>query len=189
MAFARAYNRWMPSQGIAIALVSVCALASCGSGGAGSDCRSSADCGDGLGCSGAGDPQVCGIAPREACATDLDCSPTNDRCHAIFDSCSFDGIGSECRAACTADLDCGGAGVFRCDAGACIAITCDQGFSCGAREVCDVTRITSNTPIYDRHHGCFAVTCSTDAECGDGFCVNGSCQDALGTCVEPMLVP
>jgi hypothetical protein len=43
--------------------------------------------------------------------------------------------------------------------------------------------------VHMRTHGCFDITCSSDAGCGSRFCVNGVCQDAVGTCQKPMLVP
>jgi hypothetical protein len=160
-------------------------LTACGSGGTGSDCRLKADCASNLFCSGPNDGPVCGIAPREGCESDATCNA--QRCSAISDSCSADGVGSECREACTGDTQCEQG--FRCDAGACVAILCNAGYTCPARQVCDPSRITASTPIYDRHHGCFDVTCTLDADCGERFCVNGICQDGPGACAEPMLVP
>lgn len=157
-----------------------------GGGGVGDHCRSSADCDEALDCAGADDAPVCGIAPREECSDDNGCSG-GSVCHAIFDSCSADSIGSHCEVPCTGDPECGPD--FVCDAGHCVAQQCDAGFACEDREVCDPGRIGATAPVFDRHHGCFAVACATDDECGARFCVNGTCQDAVGTCVEPMLVP
>jgi hypothetical protein len=72
-----------------------------------------------------------------------------------------------------------------------VAILCDAGagVTCAAREVCEPWRITPATPIYDRGSGCYPVTCTSDDGCGERSCVNGTCQDALGTCHEPILVP
>ena len=168
-------------------LVVFSVLIGCGGGGNGSDCHATSDCDEGLACSGVDDPPVCGIAPNEGCVDDNSCAGT--RCHAVSDNCSADGIGSECRQACTGDTECGQG--FRCDAGACVAILCDEigSLGCAAREVCDPSRIVATTPIYDRTSGCFPVACESDATCGERFCVNGTCQDAIGTCVIPMLVP
>lgn len=181
----------------AFAITVVALLVACGggrggggNGGVGDECSTSNDCNDELGCSGPNDGPVCGIPPREGCGSDLDCNPGgSDRCHAIEDPCSADGIGSECRPLCTIDGDCGGG--FRCDAGACVALACDAGFfTCQAREDCDPSRIAPGTPVFNRHHGCFAVNCANDDECdAQFFCVNGTCQDDVGVCAEPMLVP
>jgi len=170
---------------LSIAIASVISACGGGSGGVGSTCSARADCATGLECSGPNDPPVCGIAPLETCSTDADCGGA--RCHAVFDGCSPDGVGAQCGPICQSDPECGSG--FRCDTGSCVAVLCDAGFACEDREVCDPTRIAANTPIYDRHHGCFAVTCTTDAECDGRFCVNGTCQDSAGACAEPMLVP
>ena len=157
-----------------------------GNGDVGAPCHGGGDCSADLACAGVNDPQVCGIPPREGCATDADCG--GDRCHAVDDPCSPDGIGSECRPACDLiDGICGPG--FTCDAGACVAIRCDAGFACEGREVCDPSRITATTPVFDRNHACFPVTCADDSACAGRFCVNGTCQDTLGSCEIPVAVP
>ena len=165
----------------------IAVLASCGDGlrGVNSDCRNTDDCAGDLECAGVNDPAVCGIAPHEDCIDDTACGA--DRCHAIIDPCSPDTIGSECRAACADDGECGDG--FRCDLGACVAILCDAGFACAPRQICDIARITPATPVFDRNHGCFEVACTADIGCGDRFCVNGTCQDDLGTCQQLVAVP
>ncbi len=161
-------------------------FAACGGSGSGDDeCRSTADCTGELECSGVNDGPVCGIAPLEQCSSDADCGPGN--CHAVFDPCSFDHVGSECGEPCIDGMSCDEG--FLCDQGHCIAQPCDAGFACAGREECDPGRIAGTAPVFDRHHGCFAVACTTDDECGERFCVNGSCQDDVGTCVVPVAVP
>src|SRR5258707_882902 len=130
-------------------LVAIAIVMAGGGGGTGTDCHLTADCDPGLGC----------LAPRQECSTDTDCPGA--RCHAIFDSCSPDGIGWECRPACAGDGECGGSD-FHCDAGACVAVSCDAGYTCPARQVCDPSRITAATPVFDRPHGCFNVACTGD---------------------------
>jgi hypothetical protein len=160
-----------------------------GSGGGsleGRECRATAECADGLECAGPNDPQVCGIAPQEDCFDDSTCSG-GDRCHAVVDECSPDGIGSACRPACTGTACDSG---FTCIDGACLAISCADGFACEPQEICDASRITPETPTFDRHHGCFALTCTTDDQCpADLFCVKGTCHDGPGTCTKPIVVP
>jgi len=168
-----------------IRLLIVLLITACGSHGAGSECRESLDCDEGFDCSGPNDGPVCGIAPREGCFNDGTCS-NGQRCNAIADTCSRDGVGSECGAACTSDAQCGPD--FRCDLGACIAVLCTAGYTCPSYQRCDPSRITAATPFYDRHHGCFDIPCTTDGNC-DQFCVNGICQTAAGTCQTPMQVP
>jgi hypothetical protein len=165
----------------------VLVVVGCGCGGSvGDECRGAGDCDSDLFCADSDDPPVCGIGPREECSDDTQCAGA--RCHAVADSCSADGIGSMCGPACVGDSECGGAG-FRCDAGACVVVLCNAGFACVPQQVCDPARIAATTPVYDRHHGCFAVPCANDGECSGRLCVNGTCQDAPGTCSEPMLVP
>lgn len=88
---------------------------------------------------------------------------------------------------CSGDAVCGAG--LRCNAGACVAVSCGAGFACATREVCDPARITSATPVYNRHHGCFPIPCSSDSACAGLACVNGVCQDGPGKCVVPVPVP
>jgi hypothetical protein len=148
-------------------------------------CRSASDCTDGtLLCQGPNEPN-CGIPPREECSRDQDCGP-DQRCHAVADACSADGVGSQCAPACTpGDATCPPG--FTCGAeGTCEAVLCDQGFACRDSETCDPTTADPTAPVADRHHGCASVACQDDTPCpGDTVCVNGICQDALGTCTAP----
>jgi hypothetical protein len=175
-------------------LMGVVFLVACGGGVGGGgvgengdECRSTSECGDELACAGVNDGPVCGIPPTEECRTDDDCPDDGSLCHAVFDPCSRDFVGSRCQAPCNDSTDCGEG--FTCDAGHCAARSCDDGFACEAREECDPTRIASATPMFDQHHGCFAVECNSDDVCGERFCVNGICQDQVGACVVPMAVP
>lgn len=170
-----------------VLLIAALSACGCGGGGTGSACHADADCAAELACAGPNDRQACGIPPREECTSDADCTGVSGRCHLIGDPCSADGFGSQCRPACTGDAACGVG--LRCDAGACVAIACNAGFACANREVCDPARITAATPVYDRHHGCFPIACSSDGECAGLSCVNGRCQDGPGTCVVPVAVP
>lgn len=161
----------------------VIVLGACGDGNAGDTCRSTSECGGGLECVGPVGGPVCGIPPREACASDAECG--GERCHAIVDPCSADGIGSECRAACTG-AECGEG--FTCEAGACVAVPCTAGYACEPRQTCEPV-VAPGTPVHARHHGCIETACATDATCGERVCVNGICQDGLGACREPVAVP
>jgi hypothetical protein len=161
-------------------------LAACSGHGSGASCSDSTDCSGELECAGPNDPHVCGIPPREECPNDSGCQMPM-RCHAIADGCSPDGIGSECRQACTNDFECGAG--FRCATGACVAVLCNAGATCAPRQVCDPSRITAITPVFDRTAGCFEVTCADGSTCNGRFCVNGTCQDSPGTCRTVMQVP
>lgn len=157
-------------------------------GGSGDSCRSNDDCGSDLYCFGPNRPNVCGIPPREFCASNADC-PMGDVCQAIFDSCSQDGLGSECNVPCNAN-SCGMG--FRCNAGgACEPIPCDEGFTCPDRQKCDSALAHDMTlPVHARTNGCVNIDCMADSGCPTGkFCVDGYCQDGLGTCGEEMIVP
>lgn len=152
-------------------------------------CRSTADCSGDQECATPNAPQVCGIPPREECATNDDCPGT--ACHAIADTCSPDGVGSECRATCLTDTECGGN--FRCNTtdSTCEPLPCDEGYTCPDYQVCDTSIFTDATPVHARHHGCVDITCAADADCIDAapFCVNSVCRVGLGACQTPMLVP
>lgn len=157
-------------------------------GGNGDSCRSNDDCGSDLYCFGPNRSNVCGIPPQEQCATDTDCF-MGTVCHAIWDACSSDAIGSQCNPPCTAD-NCGMG--FRCNAGgACEPIPCDEGFTCPDRQKCDSAPAHDMTlPVHARTNGCVNIDCTADSGCPTGkFCVEGYCQDGLGTCGEQMLVP
>jgi hypothetical protein len=148
-------------------------------------CRSQDDCtGTGLSCLGPNETN-CGIPPREQCADDQGCG-ADQRCHALADACSADGVGSTCSPPCTpGDEGCGEG--FTCDPdGVCQAVLCDQGFACRASERCDPSSIAPDAPAYDRDHGCQSIPCENDDPCPTGtLCVNGICQDGLGTCTAP----
>lgn len=157
-------------------------------GGNGDSCRSNDDCGTDLYCFGPNRPNVCGVPPREQCAADTDC-PMGTVCQIIFDSCSQDGLGSECMPPCTANT-CGTE--LRCNAGgACESIPCDEGFTCPDRQKCNAALAHDMTlPVHARTNGCVNIDCMADSECPTGkFCVNSYCQDGLGACGEQMLVP
>lgn len=157
-----------------------------GLGGQGSECRDSADCRGDLECAGPSQPQVCGIGPNEQCIADADCGP-DLRCHVIWDACSPDGVGSECRTPCS-DGTCGEA--FRCGAtGACEVIPCDETDACPSYQMCDPT-VATEGPVHARAAGCVAISCADDDACPPATaCVNGVCQEGPGTCVEVMAVP
>jgi hypothetical protein len=174
-----------PTTAVTLAMTAMLAM---GCGGKGDACRTSDDCSGGLVCIGPNDPPQCGIAPKQECATNAACS-SGSVCHAIYDTCSADGGGSQCDAPCTGDAPCGDG--FRCaDAGACVAVLCTEGLSCTFWQVCDPAAIPTDAPVYDRHHGCQTVACEDDAPCpSDSVCVNGSCQSGLGSCGEEEIVP
>ena len=153
-------------------------------------CRNDAQCreqNNAFYCAAPNDPNVCGIPPQEFCAVDGECGE-GSRCHSVQDSCSPDGVGSDCGQPCGEELGCGDN--FVCDEGACRPRRCDQGGTCLDVQVCDPETIDPAAPAYDQTNGCVFVACQSDGDCGESlFCVKGICQQSLGVCSEFMAVP
>ncbi len=166
---------------VALALLSL-SLAGC----AGATCHRDGDCGSGLSCSGPDDPRPCGIPPRQQCAASSDCSG-GQVCSAIYDACSPQGVGSECRPKCDGVCEPG----FRCNpAGACEPLPCDQGYQCPSQKRCDPSAVQATGPVFQLTHGCMNVACTTDSECAaTQSCVNGFCQQGPGSCQKVYAVP
>jgi hypothetical protein len=144
-------------------------------------CQSRDECGGGSLCFGPDEP-FCGAHPLEDCDSDEQCP--DGVCHAIFDGCSADGIGSTCGAACTSE-SCGDG--FTCtDGGHCRPTACGDAFMCRASEECDPSSIEAAGPVHAITHGCVAIACTNDDPCsGASRCVNGRCQSGLGHCAPP----
>jgi hypothetical protein len=157
-------------------------------GGDGDSCRTTDDCNGDLYCRGPNATNVCGIPPQEFCASDPDC-PMGTVCHAVWDGCSSDAVGSECNPPCMA-TGCGSD--FRCNAGGkCERIPCDEGFTCPDWQKCDpMVAHDTSVPVHARTSGCVNITCTDDNACPTGkSCVTGYCQDGLGACREDIAVP
>lgn len=150
-------------------------------------CRSNAACGSGYYCAGPNDRPRCGVPPREGCADSASCGPAAV-CSAIVDSCSPDGIGSQCDGGCTA-TSCGAG--LRCNAKkACEPIPCDEGFACPGHQRCDAVAAHAMGPVHARTNGCVDITCAMDKDCPAGkACVNSACADGPGMCVRDLPVP
>lgn len=174
---------------LVVFLGSSCEGSGLGLGIEGSSCRTDDDCGPDLYCHGPNPGNACGMPPREQCATDTDCG-MGVVCHATWDGCSTDSIGSQCNVPCTSDDWCGMG--FRCNAGgACEPLPCDEGTVCPDRQTCDVMLAHDTTlPMFARSTGCRNIDCSDDSVCPSGkSCVQGYCQDGLGSCGELIIVP
>jgi hypothetical protein len=150
-------------------------------------CRGQADCASSSDFCYGPNESNCGIPPREECENDGSCGGTGELCHSIDDSCSEDGVGSTCGTACDPVTSPCGSG-FVCDAtGHCRPPVCGEGgFTCPISERCDPASIDTSGPAHAITDGCVAVHCATDATCpATTRCVNGRCQDGLGTCEPP----
>jgi hypothetical protein len=136
-------------------------------------CRSVQDCSGAENCLLPGQSAGCGACdPSPAtCASDTDCAP-GDLCQPI--ACSCDGNGTECVPGCTTDSQCGADQMCGSN-GRCEARMCNTDSDCPAQFRC------AGDP-----GGCLRLTCSADVDCTPGgFCVNLTCQDALGSCAAP----
>ncbi len=109
-------------------------------------------------------------------------------CHSTLDTCSPDGIGSECRPACTAPSYNPG---FRCNAQkACEPIPCDEGCTCPSYQRCDAVAAHAMGPVHAKTNGCVDIVCSTEKDCPAGkTCVNSACADGPGMCQRDLPVP
>lgn len=161
------------------------ALPSIGCGQEGASCRSSDVCAADLVCKGPSEPTVCGVPPREECASSADCFNGNV-CHAIADGCSLDGVGSSCGPPCSG-TSCGAD--FTCGAdGACRPTRCDAGATCAAYETCVPPATTG--PVHALSSGCSRVACVDDGDCpATTTCTNAFCQAGEGTCEPDIAVP
>ncbi len=151
-------------------------------------CRANGECAEGDYCAAINDPNVCGIPPQEGCFSHEECGEEG-RCHAISDSCSQDGIGSQCGSPCAQDAECGEG--FTCNnEGGCVPQSCEAGFECRLVQVCDPAPVDPQVAIHALSTGCVFVACQQDGDCVEGlFCVKGICQEALGVCSEDLPVP
>jgi hypothetical protein len=158
-------------------------------------------------------PGACPLPPTNCptsfeCTTDADCAP-NGTCVRTVEGCP------QCEhrecvyppPACTQSPDnCGP--IARCQAdGSCAPLLCDDGYECPEGSRCKVDSARANehgcekipcddgwsceentrctAPEDPASHGCAPLTCSSDADCDCGFCVNGLCQSNLGMCSYP----
>lgn len=159
-------------------------------------------------CGNIGGERIPACANDAACASqggDLVCEPKNDG-HAWCEQKCTDDAG--CDAAFTCELATGHCVPRACDSAACPAETfcsaakvcvyqrcndkrpCGDGFTCSATFVCEATPCPNGTDAEcTATHACNAgsktcqrKTCTCDTECGSGYCVEGSCYAAAGTC-------
>ncbi len=115
---------------------------------------------------------------------DLDASQGPNSCFGATNSCGP-------RRECTVDTDCGSGeicGKLPNGLVACLP-PCTTDDDCGPTDACSAdghctARTCANCPSFldCSNDSCVARTCSGDAQCPGGYCVDGSCADRLGYC-------
>lgn len=146
----------------------------CGGGACPAGCRSASDCSGGQECVAPGASPGCGVCRPSDCTTDAQCA-SGQVCDQA--PCVCTGSGRACIPACKSAADCG------------------EGQSCTATHHCVPTPCSgaSQCPMYfacvftPGGGQCTRRTCASDAECGGGWCVDGACWGALGSCTFPPL--
>lgn len=135
-------------------------------------CSNDSTCGRPLVCmeSGRFSCGTCNNAPS-TCATDASCntSVTGNVCLPRACACSGE---TDCQPGCSAQNPCRDgetcdAATKRCEQTRCTSTPCPSGFNC-------VLGPTGNV--------CIARSCTSDRDCGDIFCVSGTCRTSLGVC-------
>lgn len=139
------------------------------------DCRDDGDCTGAMTCLRPGESLGCGacMVPVELCTASTDCSGT-DVCVFFTPPCSCGGDASECRPTC---VTAGCAPDETCDAGSglCAPTHCSAGYTCPSHTQCMESKSQDE-------HGCVRDSCTADADCGCGACVEGLCYDDFGAC-------
>ncbi len=142
-------------------------------------CHNDSECTGGIGfetCSPPG-ATLCGGAcriPLDTCMNDSDCANTTGGpfiCEPVPCACSPD---RECVPGCKDSSDCQTG--FECGPDArCVPQSC-AGVACPPNFACTTTGTEKR---------CSRKTCTSDAGCGGGYCVNGACYGELGECHGP----
>jgi hypothetical protein len=131
------------------------------------ECHDQADCNDAQSCGVPVDPVTCGTGAT--CGGDEDpACPTGWTC------------GPPC--------DCGGAGCFQSCLAPCSEVGCALGYTCQPDGICTITTCgdAADCPdTFDCSGGsCEPKQCTSDANCGPGYCVRGRCSPEPGVCAE-----
>jgi len=141
-------------------------------------CHDQKDCEPFETCLAPGEPAPCGICRHlePECASDHDC-PANTVCEWVTGSCLCEPV-HRC--------------IPRCDLPIASPLPpCAAGFVCDASGHCIEQPCGAPGPLEcpmfffcaPDSGVCRRVSCANDADCAGGFCVEGLCYDALGTCM------
>ncbi len=145
-----------------------------GGGSAAGQCRTMSDCTGTMSseeCVPPGGFPGCGICfnPMPACTADADCASQGPDSICALPLCSCMGL-------------------MACVAGCTSSAACAVGETCASSHHCEPTACASDgdcpTNFGCTSSQCQRKTCTSDAACA-GYCVEGSCYDALGTCTLP----
>ncbi len=132
-------------------------------------CQASAEC-QAIGtCAPPGTPFGCGACNNQpdTCTDDASC-PADAVCDPRPCACSGQ---RDCRPGCGVNNPC--AAGTTCTAKRCVPLACTSSATCPGTFAC-------------LNGQCARRTCTTDLQCGDGFCVDGTCFEGLGECRTPM---
>jgi len=162
------------------------------SGGPGSECRSDSQCALAK-CCGSAEcfGFYCGISPSQCqtptfeCDTDADCPPDGTCVSSLKETCpqcpSRDCVyppplcsdGYTCQGLRVCDVASARADEHGCVAPSCAdTVTCPENYRCTAPSAVD--------------DGCRLLTCTQDADCDSGYCLNGTCSSSVaGKCTAP----
>lgn len=140
-------------------------------------CHDYRECEDSARCLAPGEQRGCGFcqAFESDCDQDTDCQDGFICTPVTADQCPCEAV-NLCQPACDADAD------------------CKEGEQCHASGRCRPQRCSPQAcpslfvcrPVEGIGDGCVRQFCAQDSHCGDGFCVNGACHEALGTCALPV---
>jgi len=139
-------------------------------------CASDATCGRPLICMEPNRPTcgACNNAPS-TCADDAACNTATTGNICLPRPCACSGQ-TDCQPGCSTQNPCGDGQTCdpvtrRCEQTRCASTPCPSGFNC-------VLGPTGNV--------CVARACTSDRDCGDIFCVSGTCRTSLGVCGQFM---